>query len=191
VRLHYTPASPHLRILAEIGAFVVSDSGERRVRRSAGILYVSDGRLLVLKRSRRVRNSGKWGLPGGKRDGQESAWETAQREMREEIGQGPLAQMLGEVVVDRPGKQYRFFVLRAARKARRSFKPNLNHEHTRSRWVTLDWCMRHLSQLHPVLREALRASDCNHELSRALEHGKGLRRQSASGETAQVRTRAA
>ncbi len=162
-----------------------------KTRRSAGILYISDGKLLLLKRSRTVRNSRKWGLPGGRRDAGESAWRTAQRESHEEMGGAPLAQILGELVIDRPGKRYRVFVCRAARSAVEGFGPVLNEEHTRARWVDLDWCLANTHKLHPVLASALSAQACRDELARVLSTGKGLRSRRASVQDVQVRTRAA
>ena len=160
-------------------------------RRSSGILFISDGRLLVLRRSACSRNGGKWGLPGGRRGRSESAWIAAWRESVEEMGHVPLSQPVGAFVVDRPGKQYKVFVCRAAAATRHNFAPELNHEHTRARWVDLSWCRRHMSGLHPVLASLVRAEASAHQLERALDPGRVLQVTETAVARTRVRSRAA
>ncbi len=46
--------------------------------------------ILLIKRSERLRgHSGQWALPGGKREGNESLWQTAKRELLEETDLNP------------------------------------------------------------------------------------------------------
>jgi len=46
-----------------------------------------DAALILTRRSRNLRNhSGQWALPGGRRDGGETAADTARRELHEEVG---------------------------------------------------------------------------------------------------------
>lgn len=160
-------------------------------RHSAGFLFLSRGKILVLRRSRHSRNAGTWGLPGGQRDAGESSWEAAQREASEEMGGVPLSEVLGQVVVDRPGKRYRIFVCHAGDKAHRRYMPSLNREHTEARWVSVAWCIRHLDDLHPVLAAMLESSRVARELERAARRGKMLRRHEARVARARVRSRAA
>ena len=165
-------------------------SQSRPAKTSAGMLLISEGKLLLLKRSKNVRNPGKWGLPGGQRDGSESSWQTAVRESTEELGGLPLSEVFGEISVRRGRKRYVIFVARVSRKGRKRFTPRLNTEHTQSKWVTLQWCTRKLHKLHPIIREILSAKKTRKEIQRALD-GSQLRSSKGRTQRAKITVRAA
>ncbi len=121
------------------------------VRRSAGILFVSGTRLLLLKRASCSNNAGLWGLPGGRVEEGESEWLGALRETREEVGAPPLCRPIGEIVVRRPKRLYRIFVVRVPRSERLLWRASLNEEHDEFRWAKLSWCLKYSDQLHPVV----------------------------------------
>ena len=121
------------------------------VRRSAGILFVSGRRVLLLRRASRSNNAGLWGLPGGRIDEGESEWLAALRECREEIGAPPLCRPIGEIVVRRPKRLYRIFVVRVPKSERLLWRARLNHEHDEYRWAKLSWCLKHSDRMHPVV----------------------------------------
>lgn len=125
-----------------------------RSKRSAGLLILSGRRILVLKRSARVSNPGTWGLPGGQRDRGEAPAVAARREAVEELGGLPPSHVVGALRVrrERAGR-YDVLVCRAPAQARRVWIPRLCDEHTRYRWVRLEWLFRRLDRLHPVLRK--------------------------------------
>ncbi len=131
------------------------------IKRSAGLLFLSGRRLLLLRRSESSNNAGLWGLPGGRLDAAETAAEAAWREAAEEMTRVPTADVVGRCQLlrrrdrDRRQKQYDVFVCVAGKCARERYKPGLNGEHDRHQWVTLDWCLAHRELLHPVLAELL------------------------------------
>ncbi|WWQ12986.1 adenosine (5')-pentaphospho-(5'')-adenosine pyrophosphohydrolase [Ralstonia phage PQ43W] len=99
---------------------------------AAGILFVHDGRVLLLKRSPQAEDApGTWGFPGGGIEAGETPEQAARRETREECAfdyGGPLLplytsdggfQCYGALAVDQ-------------------FKPQLNDEHTAYEWAAFD-----------------------------------------------------
>ncbi|MCB9735792.1 MAG: NUDIX hydrolase [Deltaproteobacteria bacterium] len=120
---------------------------------SAGLLIVSGHRVLVLERSPGSRNGGTWGLPGGRVDEGEHALRAAHRETEEELGSVPPVHLLGCLSVRRRRRErYRIFVGRTPRQHREAWRPELNEEHVRWRWVSLAWLQARRDRLHPVLR---------------------------------------
>lgn len=57
--------------------------------KAAGIMFVADGHVLLLKRGPRSDHPGEWSFPGGQHEGDETTEETAIRETIEEIGRLP------------------------------------------------------------------------------------------------------
>jgi len=135
-------------------------------KRSAGLLLVSGERLLLLERALGCGNPLTWGLPGGQRDKNECAYSAALREAREEMGDVPDFEITGEILVKRGRKRYRVFVGRVPKAERKRWRPKLNREHRRHRWVDLGWCRRRRLKLHPVVRRLL-VEHC-HQVSLAI-----------------------
>lgn len=52
----------------------------------SGVIACQSGRILLAKRPIFKSNGGMWELPGGKKEGSETAFETLKRELAEEIG---------------------------------------------------------------------------------------------------------
>ena len=105
--------------------------------RAAGILFVHDGRVLLLKRNG-APHAGTWGLPGGKIETGEAADEAARRELHEETGityDGPLTPLW-----EHDGFQCFGAV------APRAWYAKLNEEHSGGDWFPFDRLPR---PLHP------------------------------------------
>ncbi len=145
-------------------------------KRSAGLLILSGKRVLLLKRSAGSRNPGRWGLPGGQRDGPEGAYANALRESREELGAVPPHLLVGEAAVQRGARRYELFACRSSRAVRETWRPVLDHEHDAWRWATRKWCLQHPEALHPVLRTLLDDPDGRLWFRRVLGQEHRLRR---------------
>ena len=139
-------------------------------KRSAGILMISDGRFLVLRRAKGTNNPRLWDLPGGQRDEGERADETAWREAGEEIGYLPRTNVTGRVLVLRNGgkKRYDLFVCVCSPRVRRVWRPQIASEHSEHRWVDIQWCIARRQWLHPVLRALLDDAQARKALRKAL-----------------------
>lgn len=111
---------------------------------AAGILFVHDGYVLLLKRAG-APHRGTWGFPGGGIEAGETPEQAARRETREEIGMtydGPLRSLW----VSPDG----FECFGAALDER--LPVELNHEHSAARWA---WFDELPSPLHPSTIEEL------------------------------------
>lgn len=109
---------------------------------AAGILFVHDGRVLLLKRSASAKDApGTWAFPGGGIEPGESPEQAARRELQEECGytyDGPLTPLYTS--------QDGFQCFGAAD----YFDERLNDEHTDSQWAKFD----NLPEpLHPGMQE--------------------------------------
>jgi 8-oxo-dGTP pyrophosphatase MutT (NUDIX family) len=120
-------------------------------KNSAGILFFSNKRILLIKRSKYVSESGTWGIPGGGAESKEqNALQTALRETEEEIGFVPDFDILEKHVrVKKSGKEYVTFVVRAKER----FEPILNYES--SDWAWVPFKKIHKYKLHPGLAKTL------------------------------------
>lgn len=112
--------------------------------RAAGILFVHDGRVLLLKRAESAQDApGTWAFPGGGIEAGETPEAAARRELQEECGyayEGPLTPLY----TSRDG----FKCFGAA--LDKPFTPSLNDEHTAARWAPFD----NLPEpLHPGMQE--------------------------------------
>jgi len=137
--------------------------------RSAGLLLLAGRRLLVVERAPDCSNAGRWGLPGGRLRRGEAPFAAAHREAIEELGSLPPLEVSGRLRVRRPrAGRYDVFVCRAERDARRGWCPRLNREHTRYRWVRLEWLFAQRDRLHPVLRTVVERPDAVAALCRVL-----------------------
>lgn len=63
------------------------DGGKAHLRHTVvDVIVVDNGRILLIKRSTKLNEGGKWGLPGGYVDPDETTLQAATREVREETG---------------------------------------------------------------------------------------------------------
>lgn len=58
-------------------------------KNAAGLLFQYQNEVFLLKRSKEVSDPGVWSIPGGMVEGDETPFQTAMREAREELGQVP------------------------------------------------------------------------------------------------------
>jgi hypothetical protein len=113
--------------------------------RAAGILFIDDGRVLLLKRAADSDAGGTWGFPGGHVDEGESPEQAARREYGEECGMtydGPLVPLY----TTQDGFQC-FGALTGHNVA-----PDLNEEHDEYQWAAFDDLP---TPLHPSTIEEL------------------------------------
>lgn len=117
----------------------------------AGVLLISQGAVLLLKRSPEVSHPLTWGLPGGHAEPGERPVDTASREAFEEMGGLPSALYYrARYDVD---ERFTVFHYEVIPESAAAFVPKLNFEHTAWQWVPLE---RALSlPLHPAARAAL------------------------------------
>lgn len=107
--------------------------------KAAGILFISQGRVLLLKRSGEGDHPREWALPGGKLEPGEDPDQAARREVFEETGYSVSDPLTGYV----PGK-YMVFI----KSLPEIFIPVLNDEHTEYQWCHL-WDLP--KPVHPKL----------------------------------------
>ena len=108
----------------------------------AGIMVVCGKKTLALKRSKYKKDpfSGCWNFPGGSSEKGESAYETAIRETKEEIGISvPHIKVLDHIEI-------RFYTLFIG-EVEAEFEPQLDHEHSDFMWVPLSEVLK--LNLHP------------------------------------------
>lgn len=117
--------------------------------RAAGILFVADGRVLLLKRSADAKDApSTWGLPGGHIEGDENPAAAAIRETREETGYNVGARAGRRLWTSDDG-----FVA-FGQVVAKPFAVKLNSEHTEARWAPFDDLPK---PLHPSLAKELSA----------------------------------
>jgi len=75
-------------------------------KRGAGFVFTDGNSILLLKRSEKGDQGGKWGLPGGKAEEGETYLGAGQRETREEIGKLPNGRRIG--VIDSKDGHFHF-----------------------------------------------------------------------------------
>ena len=122
---------------------------------AAGILFVAEDEILIMKRSEESNHPDLWDLPGGKADdGDKSIRATAIRESREECGISAdfdrYADALKEIAHTVDGQaDYTTFMLRVDK-----FEPKLSPEHSKYKWIKLHELPE---DQHPHLRDTLEA----------------------------------
>lgn len=110
---------------------------------AAGVLFLSGGRVLLIKRSSNSRDfPGTWAFPAGKIEGGETAQQAAIREATEEIGYTP-----GAIDHLQDGDRFSLFACRSE-----PFAPVLNNESDGYVWAAPDDLP---SPLHPGVQEAV------------------------------------
>ena len=104
-------------------------------RQGAGLLLLAGGKALLALRSEEVNEPGTWGIPGGKVEEDEQAYDAALREAQEELGPIPPHVVFGEVVFQDGEFRYTTFLARVRQKDAKGWKPRLNWENDEARWV--------------------------------------------------------
>lgn len=116
--------------------------------RAAGILFVNDGRVLLLKRAESADAGGTWGFPGGHIEPGETPEQAARRETQEEVGvtwNGPLRELCTT-----PDGFVTFGAAMPESLAQFDLDAALNHEHTAAQWSEFD---KLPEPLHPGMME--------------------------------------
>lgn len=103
-------------------------------KKGAGILFTDGDKVLLLRRKGggAADHAGKWGIPGGKTEGNESPIETAKRECKEEIGgyEGTRVAQFDEV-----DGHHKFTVF--VFKIDKPFDVSISEEHDKSEWIPI------------------------------------------------------
>jgi len=102
--------------------------------RGAGMIFTDGNSMLLLKRSDKCDNAGRWGCPGGKTRENETLLGTAQRETREEIGHLPKANRITQFDSKDGHHVFRTFICAVPER----FDCELSDEHDDSHWFPLD-----------------------------------------------------
>jgi 8-oxo-dGTP pyrophosphatase MutT (NUDIX family) len=138
------------------------------IKLSSWFLFFSGKRQLLLKRSPSCGNGDTWGVPGGQRRGSEASYAAAIREAEEELGTVPKHGVISALAIHRGARRYEVFACKTQKKIRRQWSPTLNHEHVGFRWARLEWCVRHVADLHPVLALIIEDSEGRRWLEQAF-----------------------
>ncbi len=112
------------------------------MKAAAGILFIANGKVLLLK-----RENGHWGLPGGHIEPGESAADAAVRETLEECQYRVKAPIKEYAKAISPEVTFTTFLCRIPGE----FRPVLNHEHTAYLWTS-----GIPDSTHPMLTKILR-----------------------------------
>jgi len=132
-------------------------------KRSSGILFICQGRVLLVRRAHDEKHPNVWSIPGGHlklaRDGMpRDPWGNALREVREEMGSLPpgtgRATKKHRAITKR-GKTYVTYIVELPPGAMK-WRPQLNPEHAAYRWCNPKQVKA--LKLHPNLRNVLKNS---------------------------------
>lgn len=111
--------------------------------KGAGIVYTDGKKVLLIKRSSKVRDYPfTWASAGGGIEDGENLQQAAERESREEIGT-----VQGRKIAEFINAPFAMFVY----KVNKPFEVKLNDEHTESKWVDLDSVQS--NKLHPNFKK--------------------------------------
>lgn len=120
---------------------VQKDLGANHPKRAAGILFVCQGRVLLVRRAHDETHPEVWSIPGGHvklaHDGMpQDVWGNAKREVKEEMGGLPPG--IGRATrkhkaISKTGKTYVTYVVELPPGAMK-WRPQLNPEHAAYRW---------------------------------------------------------
>ena len=109
----------------------------------AGILYTNGHKVLLLHRSAKVKSySFTWAPTGGSIEDGENFLQAAERESKEEIGV-----LKGSKIAEFVNDPFIMFIF----KVDEPFKVQLNDEHTKSKWISLDKVIEY--KLHPNFKK--------------------------------------
>jgi len=127
-------------------------------------LLVYDGKLLILKRSKNVRTyKGFWGVVAGYIEAGEKPFETALKEIREEVGLGNddvELEKKGKPVKTSDvykGKRYEWIIYPFIFKIKKKDKVQIDWEHSEYRWISPDEITHYktVPHLKEIIREHL------------------------------------
>lgn len=124
--------------------------GEAATLKGAGTLYMTPaGKVLLLRRGAEGDHKGKWCLPGGGIEADETAEQAAQREAVEELGTAPEGKRkLFDHTLNEDGVDFSTFV----QPVPDEFQPTLNDEHTAAIWAHVNDLP---AGLHPGLESTM------------------------------------
>jgi 8-oxo-dGTP pyrophosphatase MutT (NUDIX family) len=150
-------------VLAKVTG-VEKNLGADHPKRAAGILFVCQGRVLLVKRAHDENNPSIWSIPGGHiklaHDGMpQDAWGNAKREVKEEMGALPPG--IGRAArkhraISKGGKTYVTYVVELPPGAMK-WRPSLNPEHAAYRWCNRKQVKA--LKLHPNVARVLKNPD--------------------------------
>lgn len=118
-------------------------------KQGAGFVFTDGESILLLKRSEKGDNHGKWGIPGGKAEEEETALGCAQRETQEEIGRLPKGRRIGSIESVDGRHVFTTYVCLVPAK----FSCKLSDEHSDYDWYALDDLKN--VELHDKLKEVM------------------------------------
>lgn len=119
-------------------------------KRGAGIAFMCGSKMLLLKRSKKVRNPHTWSPPGGNVEKGETDLDAAIRESDEEILNIPKRYVItGEYEFRHPDMKYTMYVAHILK----PFNPRLNWENEDFRWVDISQLGRY--KLHPRFAQGM------------------------------------
>ncbi len=124
----------------------------------AGVMFISGGDTLILRRVSKTEDrwSGYWNFPGGKTEGGETHYETAMRELYEEVGGDPSENLIGvekvpfQIYDELYGSGYTLYLAEVSTK----FTPILDNENDEWKWVPFSYlsnCKLHPKDRKPIL----------------------------------------
>lgn len=104
----------------------------------AGILPIcpSTKRILVGLRSEYVNEPNTWGIFGGAVDSKENPKDSAERELREELGYIGKIKLVPSYIYTSPGGSFKYYNFIGI--VDEEFKPRLNWENSNAQWITMD-----------------------------------------------------
>lgn len=143
---------------------VQKDLGANHPKRAAGILFVCQGRVLLVRRAHDETLPNVWSIPGGHvklaHDGMpQDVWGNAKREVVEEMGGLPPG--IGRATrkhraISKSGNVYTTYIVELPPGAMK-WRPNLNPEHSAYRWCNRKQVKA--LKLHPNVARVLKNQD--------------------------------
>ena len=116
--------------------------------KAAGILFFSQGKVLLLKRSNEGDHAREWDFPGGHIEDGETADQAARRELTEECGVTYTGELLPIMHTDDGNCDYTTFLS----ECKDQFTPTLNDEHTAFIWANIE---DYPNKTHPAVKALL------------------------------------
>ena len=101
------------------------------MKKSSGIFYTDGWNFLILLKNSKNKI---WSIPGGKQEKNETSWETACRETREEIGTLPTGIEIGKF----PDFHKKNYFVTYVVMIEKSFDCTLSEEHLDYKWINFD-----------------------------------------------------